>query len=392
SDIESGMVDKDVFRNSVVLIGVVAESVKDYFETPLSSSGELTSPMPGIVLHAHTVSQLVRMAMQDGKQISVWADSQEYLWICLWSVAGALIAFYAGVTWKLLIFTLVGISIISATALILFVNGWWTPVIPAVMAWGLSVISVISYLSAIERKQRGLLMDLFSRNVSSEVAKEIWNKKDEFLAGGRLSSIETVATVLFSDLENFTPVSEKLGPTRLMEWLNQYMDKMASIVIENNGIVDDYYGDAIKANFGVPLADDNEEQIKLNAIRAAKTALDMRNAVVAMNQTWESEGLPPVNMRIGICTGGVVAGFLGSSQRMKYTTIGDTVNTSARLESYGKELSDGTVDEQGCRILLSDSTRELLKNNFEMEEAGLLSLKGKEKIVKVYRLYSHRSV
>jgi adenylate cyclase len=390
-DIETGNVDKKRLHDSIVLIGAVAESVKDYFETPFSRTGKLEPAMPGIVLHAHSVSQLLRMAMQGKQQLSTWQESYEYSWIAFWAFAGAVVTLMTGVAWRLLIFSVLGVGIIALTSVTMFSGGVWVPASPVLFSWLFSIVAVVFYLSALERTQRRELMELFSRNVSSEVAKEIWRRKEEFSSGGRLASVETVATILFTDLKNFTLVSEMLGPSKLMRWLNQYMEKMAGLVIKYNGIIDDYYGDAIKANFGVPLASSDEKQIAMNAKQAASCALAMRDTIADLNKEWERENLPPVCMRVGICTGDVVAGFLGSSRRMKYTTVGDTVNTAARLESYDKEVSCMADNEQGCRILVSESTWELLHEDFEMDEVGQVNLKGKSEAVRIFRLNGYSS-
>ena len=107
---------------------------------------------------------------------------------------------------------------------------------------------VTAYLSGYEHVQRELLMQLFARHVSNDVADEIWQHREDFTESGRPAPRKLVATVLFTDIEHFTTVSEKLGPQALMEWLNTYMEAMSNRIIEHGGVIDDYYGDAIKAN------------------------------------------------------------------------------------------------------------------------------------------------
>ena len=128
--------------------------------------------------------------------------------------------------------------------------------------------------------------------------------------------------------------AERLSPPELMDWLNLYMDRMAGLVMQHGGVIDDYFGDAIKANFGVPVARDTAHAIDEDARHAVRCALAMGVALVQMNRDWEAAGLPHISMRVGIATGEVVAGCLGSAQRMKFTTLGDIVNTAARLETY----------------------------------------------------------
>ena len=373
-------------RGSVVILGVTAESVKDAFVTPFSYAGNSTQTMTGIALHGHIVSQLLRMALAGEQPLRALADVYEMLLIALWGVLGALAAVYIKQLWYFVLVIAAGVAVIIVLPYLALLQSWWLPLVPAMFAWILSAGVVMVLMRGQEHSQRKQLMELFSRNVSADIAAEIWNQREQFLEGGRLAAREVTATVLFSDLENFTPVSEQLGPTRLMEWLNHYMETMAGLVMQHHGIVDDYYGDAIMADFGVPLVSTSEAGISQDARNAVDCALAMRRVIEQLNQESRMQGLPPVRMRIGICTGHMVAGFLGNSQRMKYTTIGDTVNTAARLESYGKELPAMSAAEGACRILLGASTVACLGDDYQLKAVGDLSLKGKAAPVSVFKV------
>jgi adenylate cyclase len=229
-------------------------------------------------------------------------------------------------------------------------------------------------------------MDIFSKQVSPDVAAEMWRSRDEFIKGGRLEPRLLTATILFTDLHNFTPVAERLTPTELMDWLNLYMDRMAGLVMQHGGVVDDYYGDAIKADFGVPIARTNEQAMDEDARQAVRCALAMGVALETMNRDWEAAGLPHISMRVGIATGEVVAGCLGSTKRMKFTTLGDIVNTAARLETYGKDDPKVTAPDSISRVLISEETARRIGSNFVTEAVGALKLKGKETVVTVYRV------
>jgi adenylate cyclase len=191
---------------------------------------------------------------------------------------------------------------------------------------------------------------------------------------------------MFTDIEHFTTVSEALAPDELMDWLNTYMEAMANIVMEHGGVIDDYYGDAIKANFGVPVGHSQISRIREDALDAMHCAVHMNTELATINRVCEVNGLPGLRMRAGVCTGNVVAGCVGSSKRMKYTTVGDTVNIAARLESYDKTQFSDTIDFKYCRILISESTWRLVNNAFTAEAIGKLPLKGKRETVGVYRV------
>jgi len=385
-ELQAGDGLEELIRDRIVILGVTAASVKDSFATPFSRQGPDAPAMPGITLHGHITAQLLRMASGAEPPVRVVADSHEYLWLAAWGVLGALLAVYVR-TLSLFLLAIAGGSVLIVTlSWLAFSNNWWLPMTPPVLAWVLSAGVVLVFLRGMERSQRKLLMELFSRNVSQNVADEIWEQRDQFLEGGRLAASEVTATVLFSDLENFTPLSEKLGPVRLMEWLNRYMEIMAGLVMQHGGIVDDYYGDAIMADFGVPLVRESDAEISQDARSAVDCALAMRAQLDRLNAECEQQGYPPVRMRVGICTGEMVAGFLGSAQRMKYTTIGDTVNTAARLESYGKELPEMEASEGACRILVGESTASRLGADYRVESVGRLELKGKAEPVSVYKV------
>jgi adenylate cyclase len=249
----------------------------------------------------------------------------------------------------------------------------------------------IAYLSSLERSERRYLMDIFSKQVSPDVAEEMWRSREQFLEGGRLQPRLLSASILFTDLHNFTAVAERLSPAELMEWLNLYMDRMAGLVMQHGGVIDDYFGDAIKANFGVPVARDSERAIDDDARQAVRCALAMGVALAQMNRDWEAAGLPHISMRVGIATGEVVAGCLGSTQRMKFTTLGDIVNTAARLETYGKDDPAVTAPDAISRLLISEETARRIGDGFITVAVGALKLKGKESEVTVYRVEGERA-
>jgi len=389
TDLHNPDIADTVLGDSIVILGVTAESVKDGFITPFSQASDYV--MPGIALHGHIVAQLLRMARSGEQPLGVVADRWEYLLVTAWGILGALVAVYIPVLWQFVLVIAAGLGAIVWIAYMALLQGWWLPQVPPILAWILSAGIAMVFLRVQERSERKLLMDLFSRNVSVDVAEEIWRQRDQFLEGERLAASEVTATVLFSDLENFMPLSETLGPVRLMEWLNRYMEIMAGLVMQHGGIVDDYFGDAIMADFGLPLARASDQEITQDARNTVDCALAMRAAIDRINEECTRQGFPTVRMRVGICTGKMVAGFLGNRERMKYTTIGDTVNTAARLESYGKELPAMDAREGACRILVNANTAERLGAGYRTEPVGDLVLKGKARPVSVFKVIARDS-
>jgi adenylate cyclase len=228
-------------------------------------------------------------------------------------------------------------------------------------------------------------MRLFSRHVSPEVADEIWRQRRLFLGvSGRPPSQRLVATVLFVDMKGYTASAEKLDPEVLMGWVNEFMEPMAELVVRHGGVVDDYFGDGIKANFGVPFARTSEAEIAADTRRAVHCAIDMGATLSRINAGYRERGLPTVAMRVGVNTGTVVAGSLGSAERLKYTVVGASVVVAQRLE--GLEDVEHDFDTTPCRILVSEETARHLGDLFRLEPLGPRALKGRDEPVSVHRV------
>lgn len=383
SQLLSGGMDQDSLKDKIVLIGVMAESVKDLFFTPQTGGFHKNGPIPGVMLHAMIVDQLLGFALDGGAPMDSLDDWQEKLMIVFLGLLGGITGLRTRSTPSFFLGLAGGLLLLFGVCYAAFLRNCWIPMLPSAMTWTLSLAGLTAYMVSREKRQRTVLMELFTKHVSSDVAEDIWRKRDQFLENGRPRSQELTVTVLFSDLKGYTTISEKLSPPALVRWLNVYLDAMTTVIMEHKGVVDDFVGDGIKANFGVPLARVTEEAIHEDAVLAAKCALEMEKELHRLNSVWRDKGMPEVGMRIGICTGPVVAGSVGSSQRMKYTTVGDTVNTAARLEQFDKSLAR----ESPCRILISESTARSLGDGFYTEEVGELHLKGKDKKIVAYRLF-----
>lgn len=241
-----------------------------------------------------------------------------------------------------------------------------------------------------ERGQRNALMQLFSKHVSPEVAESLWDQREQFLDGGRPRSQNITATLLFTDLAGFSGVSEKFDPQTLMDWLNAYMEAITRVAMNHGGVVDDYFGDGVKVNFGVPIPRTTEQEIREDAIHAVDCALALEGEVLDLNASMEKRGLPTIRLRVGIYTGPVLAGSLGSADRMKYTTLGDNVNTAARLESYDKSLELPMLNGRPARILIGDATLDHLGDRYETLRVGELELRGKQDRVVVHCVLGRR--
>jgi adenylate cyclase len=373
------------FKDKIVMIGVNAEATPDFVYTPFGIWLRGEQRVPGSMIHAYLTSQLIRMALGESRPLHSWTDIQELLWIWLWCLASAFICLWARSLWRFSLSMLSGVLILLGLSYLAFTNDVWIIVTAPALGWTLSFLLMLAYLSNQDKQHRAVLMQIFSKHVSKDVAEAIWNEREQYLNEGRLVPQRLTATVLFTDLQGFTSVSEQMAPTDLMNWLNQYMETMVNIVEkEYNGQVNKFIGDAIMAVFGVPIPSITPEAIAGDAINAVACALAMRNEMARLCQIWQSQGLPLIRMRVGIFTGPVIVGSLGSVERQEYTVLGDTVNTASRLESYDKTLDADNI----CRILIGDSTLQYIGNQLQIEPVGEVSLKGKQTKLTIYRVGS----
>jgi adenylate cyclase len=383
-DVMEARIPPDALRDKVVLIGTNAESVKDSSATPLAAGCR------GVVLHAQAINQLLRAALLADPQVKVWPDWVELLWNLIWACGGAVGGLLlmrrtkrATVCFLCAVAGLVWITRAS------FFHDWWIPAVAPALSFVVSAVGSLGLVYSLQRRERRELMNLFSRHVSGKVAQALWDKREKFLDGNRPLSQKLTATVLFTDFVGFSTVSEDMEPAAVMDWLNTGMGNLARQVEANDGVINKYIGDAIMALFGVPVARTTEAEIARDARNAVRCALAMSEELEKLNQRWVAEGRPIIGMRIGIQTGPVVAGCVGSASRLEFTVIGDTVNTAARLESTRKdEISP--PPGRCCRILIGESTHAHLGDLFEAEFVGEETLKGKVKTIRVYRVSAER--
>ncbi len=382
----AGTIEPEAVKDKVVLIGVTAESVKDEFYTPYSRGLQADQHVAGVIIHAHIVSQLLRAALEGAAPMATPTKWQEVMWTLLWSGMGGVLGLRVRSPWRFSLAAGGGLMGLGLFDFLAFGKGWWLPLVPPALAWVTSAAVVTAYVSYRETVDRATLMQLFSRHVSKEVAETIWRDRDQFLDGERPRPQRVTATVFFTDLTGFTTVAEQHAPEVLMDWLNEYMDAMAQQISQHGGVIRQYAGDSIVVIFGVPVARRSDAEIRQDAVNAVNCALAMQATLRELNRRWRAQHRPTTGMRIGMFTGPVVAGILGSAARSEYVVVGDTVNTASRLESFDKAIFPPDPVNNPCRILIGDTTRGCLGDQFLTERVGDVSLKGKEHPVGIYRV------
>jgi len=237
-----------------------------------------------------------------------------------------------------------------------------------IIQMGVSFSFVTAYRVFTEQREKKYIRQTFSKFVSKSVVDELLKHPDNIKLGGE----KKILTVLFSDIRGFTSISEQMTPEELVEHLNVYLQAMTDVVIKYNGTLDKYVGDEIMAFWGAPLPQDNHAHL------ASMAAIDMMIELRKLNEKWKIEKKPTLDIGIGLNTGDMVVGNMGSASRMDYTLMGDMVNLGARLE--------GTNKVYGTNIIISEFTYEHVRDVVIARELDLIRVKGKEKPVKIYEL------
>jgi len=384
-DFMDGKVAPNLLTDRIVLVGVTAESIKDYFMTPLRAGSAPANFSHGVTLHAQAVAQLLRMALDGEQPVAGVPERYEALGIWLVGTLGSLIGLALHGALMLGLVATAGVAALTLGWYGAFAVSFWLPLAAPLLAW-LAVLGLVAgYLSQVEHAERSILMKLFASHLSDQVAQEIWRNRAIIMRGGRPRPLRLTATVMFSDIAGFTTVSESLDPEVLTRWLDEYMKGMSGIVQAHGGIVLQFVGDGILAAFGVPIPRTGEEELDRDAARAVRCAIAMEQELHVLNKQWEREGLPTVSVRVGIHTGVMVAASIGASAHREYSLIGDSVIIAARLQALPTMLP-GFVNGAPCCILVGESTWWRLRGHFTGCLLGNIALKGKKQKVKVYQI------
>ena len=382
-DLLEHRIDPAAIKGRMVLLGSSAESLGDVVQTPFGPPAGIGAQLTGVELQAQAASQMLRLALGESRPIAVLPGFWEMLAIAAWGILGALLAWRTPGFVAFVAFLAVGASACLAAAVTAISLDWWFPPGAAVLSLLLCGGTAAGQRAIVERRLREGLMRIFSTHVSKEIADTLWRERETLLEKGRLRARQITATILFTDIRGFTPISERLGAANLFDWLNEYMDAMSASVTRHRGILQQYIGDGIMAVFGAPVVRSSRAEIAQDATNAVRCALDMGSEVERLNAGWERRGLPTIGIRAGINTGTVMSGSLGGTDRLEYSVIGDTVNAASRLESFGGNES---IVASSCRVLISEMTRELVGSAFDVRCVGDVQLKGKAEKFRVYQV------
>lgn len=359
SDILAGRIPAEKIKGKIVLVGATATGVYDMRNTPFSSV------YPGVEIHATVIDNILH---QNFLVHSGWI---KFIDLCIILFVGLLVGVFlprlkavAGIMFSLAL--LIAFILINR-AIYVHWNIWMNVVYPA-LTIATAYLGITVYRYVTEEKEKKKIRGAFQYYLTASVVNEILKDPNKLKLGGDKKNL----SVLFSDIRGFTTISEKLSPENLVQLLNEYLTAMTNIVFKYDGLLDKYIGDAVMAVFGAPL---NQPD---HARRACLTAIEMMSTLKRLQVKWETEGWPPINIGIGINTGDMVVGNMGSEMRFDYTVMGDSVNLASRLE--------GTNKEYGTNIIISEFTHNVIKDDFFCRELDAVRVKGKKRPVQIFEL------
>jgi adenylate cyclase len=351
-------IDPAVFKDKLVFVGVSATGLFDTFETPFSRGN-----MPGMQVHAGEADDIL-----SNRFLREGSSAARFLIVVGSSLAAGLIATLLTAFWATGVVALFVVAI-GWIATTVFANGYWMNLSQPVLASSVALFGGVGYQYFVEGREKRKMKRLFGQYVSKDVYEQLVANP----ALARLGGQRREMTVLFSDIRGFTTVTERGQPEEIVGMLNEYFTRMVDIVFKYRGTVDKFVGDMVMALFGAPLDDPD------HADHAVEAALEMIAALQQLNQGWKAEGrFAELDIGIGVNTGVMIAGNIGSSAIMSYTVIGDAVNLGSRLESLNKQY--------GTRIIVSDATRRALKGRYQYRPLGEVVVKGKTEPVAIFEV------
>lgn len=369
-----GLKQSGLFKDKIVIIGSTMPEDKDMLPVAVSK-GNLKGDniMYGAEFHATVLQNLLWKHF-----LYIIPSYLNFLFTALFSF----LAFFGSIflrqssiksgflveisNFLFFIFSIIGVYYFSIFlfvhfSLVLFVFPLFTAV-----TFGYVASTAYNFITA--KYQNVVIKKLFEHYVNKHLVNELINNPEKLALGGQTKEL----SILFMDLKNFTSFSENLSPKQLVSIMNTYLNEMTEIIMSNNGTLDKYIGDAIMAFWGAPI--DNKD----HAYYSCLTAVKMQNRLSELSELWKKDGLRNIEAKIGINSGNVIVGNIGSKKRFDYTVMGDDVNLGSRLE--------GVNNIYGTGILISEKTYEKCKSKIKCREIDTIRVKGRNRSVKIYEL------
>jgi adenylate cyclase len=354
-DVLQKRIPGEFFSGKVCIVGPTAAALEDLKATP----SELA--LPGVKIHTTLLSNLVR-----GEYVTTMDKTLAILLTLLLGVVVAWFALRFKTIWGMALTALLIIAGVVAAFYVYLEYTYWAELFRPMIGLIGCYTAAMVYRYVTEERQKRVIKGAFQQYVSPDVVDEMIQDPDKLQLGGERREL----TVLFADIQGFTSFSEKLEPEELTNFLNKFLTVMTHRIFDHQGTVDKYIGDAIMAIFGAPLYFED------HAIKGVEAALGMREELENVRKEWQNTLPETFDLKLGLNTGPMVVGNMGSDVRFDYTVLGDNVNLAARLEALTRQY--------GVSLLISESTREPLGDDFLVMEIDLVRVKGKTKPVRVF--------
>jgi adenylate cyclase len=355
----NGSLPAGTLKDKVVLVGATAVGIYDLRVTPFSGN------FPGVEIQATIMDNMLR-----GNLIRTPPFGLLFMLLVLIALAvllGLTLPRFSA-AWAF-IFTLIVMEGYVAIDYFLFTRqGLQLELFYPLGLIALIYLGVTMHRFLAEERERVRIRKAFESYVAPTIVQEMLKHPEQLRLGGERREI----TILFTDIRGFTTMSENLAPEALVSLLHDFLNPMSNIIINQGGTIDKYMGDAIMALFGAPLAQPDHPRL------ACRAALEMAASLAALNQEWAAQGRPPLRIGVGVNTGSVAVGNMGSDRLFDYTAIGDNVNLASRLEGLNKYY--------GTNILISETTAQALENGFILRDVDQVRVKGKAQAAHIYEL------
>jgi adenylate cyclase len=356
SDILHDKAPTDVFNGRIVLIGTTAPGLFDLRATPVQEN------YPGVEIHANLITGILDGAI---KERPAYVLGAEVVLLLLFGVTLALALPLASPIQATMAYASAAMLLLGVNLLVWSGAGLVLPLASPLAMVTLQFVLQMSYGYFIETRGKRQITSLFGQYVPPELVNEMSRRPEAY----SLEAESRELTVLFSDVRGFTSISEGLAPPQLAKLINDFLTPMTRTIHGNRGTIDKYMGDAVMAFWGAPVPDPE------HATHAVQTALEMVERAKVLSAEFESRGLPAIAIGVGLNTGNMSVGNMGSQFRMAYTVLGDAVNLGSRLE--------GLTKEYGVTIIVSESTRKAAPE-FVYRELDQVKVKGKDQAVLIY--------
>ncbi len=357
-DVLEGEIPPDAFKNKIVLVGATAINLHDNQVTSVSGS----TPMAGVEIHANAIQTVTenRFIVMESKWVTILA-------IFILAIFTGFVMAYFGIIPATMA---VGIALIFYLiyAFVFFDKGVIRNIIYPTFVIITSYILLALYRYFVEYNQRRFLKKAFSFYVSSQILDEIINNPKKLSLGGE----RRVMTVLFADIAGFTSISERIPPDELSHMLNEYLTRASRIIFKYNGVIDKFIGDAVMAFWNAPINDKN------HALNSCKAAVELEEECEIIKKELRDLKIEDFSVRVGINTGDMVVGNMGSDMRFDYTVLGDNVNLASRLEGINKEY--------GTKIMITQATYDEVSEDVVARLVDIVAVKGKSKGVRIYEV------